>query len=127
MFKIGSIFNHVILMTLSILMVFPLLWMFISSFKPSIEIIDANFHLLPKNWTFANYAKIFQELPIATAYLNSLFVCGVVTISVMITSCLGGYLFSKQNFKGRDTLFMIVLCSLMVPPQIIIIPLYLFE
>ena len=106
-------------------MVFPLIWMLVSSFKPSIEIIDSNFYLLPKNWTLQNYVNIFEQLPILRAYINSLLICGFVTLSVLFTSCLGGYLFSKQKFKGRDLLFMIVLSSIMIPPQIILIPLYI--
>lgn len=125
MFKIGSIINHAFLLVISFIMVFPLLWMIISSFKPSIEIINTDFHLLPEKWTFENYIKIFDELPIGTAYLNSILVCTVVTFFVLLTSSLGGYLFSKLEFKGRDFLFMIVLGSIMVPPQIIIIPLFL--
>ena len=125
MFKIGSVINHIFLLGLSIIMVFPLMWMIISSFKPSLEIINNDFHFLPEKWTFENYIKIFNELPIGTSYINSLLVCTIVTFFVLLTSSLGGYLFSKLEFKGRDFLFLIVLGSIMVPPQIVIIPLFL--
>jgi multiple sugar transport system permease protein len=98
--------------------------MIFSSFKPSIEVISVDFHLFPKEWTLRNYVNVFKDVNMERGYLNSIIIASVVTVSVLITATAAGYLFSKLKFPGRDLLFFIVLGSIMVPPQIVLIPLY---
>jgi multiple sugar transport system permease protein len=116
---------HLILIIGSFLMIVPFLWMIISSFKPNIDIISINFQLFSSNWTLENYQKIFREMPIFRAYLNSLFVAAVATFFTVLSSSAAGYLFAKLKFRARDALFFIVLGSIMIPAEIVIIPLYL--
>jgi multiple sugar transport system permease protein len=117
-------FLHLVLIILGLAMIFPLLWMVFSSFKPSLEVISVEFHLLPRTWTLRNYVSVFQELSMGRGYLNSLIVAGCVTFFVLLSATASGYLFAKLKFKGREALFLIVLGSVMVPPQIVLIPLY---
>ena len=121
----SKFFLHLVLIILSLIMVFPLIWMVFSSFKPSLEVISTEFHLFPKTWTARNYTKVFDELKMGRGYLNSLIVAVSVTFFVLVSATAAGYLFSKLKFKGRDALFFAVLGSVMVPPQIVLIPLYL--
>jgi len=116
---------HLILIVGSFLMIVPFLWMMISSFKPNIDIISINFQLFSSNWTLDNYQKIFSEMPIFRAYLNSLFVAAIATFFTVLSSSAAGYLFAKLRFWARDALFFIVLGSIMIPAEIVIIPLYL--
>ena len=118
-------FLHLVLIILGLSMVFPLVWMAFSSFKPSLEVISTEFHLLPRTWTLRNYVKVFAEVTMGRGYVNSLIMSGFVTFFVLVSATAGGYLFAKLKFKGRDTLFFIVLGSVMVPPQIVLIPLYI--
>jgi len=117
-------FLHLVLIVLGLAMIFPLLWMVFSSFKPSLEVISVDFHLLPRTWTLRNYEKVFTELSMGRGYLNSLIVASVVTFFVLLSATAAGYLFAKLKFRGREALFFIVLGSVMVPPQIVLIPLY---
>jgi multiple sugar transport system permease protein len=117
-------FLHLVLIIIGLGMVFPLVWMVFSSFKPSLEVISTEFHLLPKTWTLRNYEKVFDELKMGRGYLNSLVVATCVTFLVLLSATASGYLFSKLRFKGREALFFVVLGSVMVPPQIVLIPLY---
>jgi multiple sugar transport system permease protein len=117
-------FLHLVLIILGLAMIFPLLWMVFSSFKPSLEVISVEFHLLPRTWTLRNYEKVFEELSMGRGYLNSLIVAGCVTFFVLLSATASGYLFAKLKFKGREALFLVVLGSVMVPPQIVLIPLY---
>ena len=117
-------FLHLVLIILGLAMVFPLVWMVFSSFKPSLEVISVNFHLLPRTWTLRNYQNVFDQLKMARGYLNSLVVAGCVTFFVLLSATASGYLFSKLRFRGREALFLVVLASVMVPPQIVLIPLY---
>jgi multiple sugar transport system permease protein len=116
---------HLVLIVLGILMVFPFIWMILSSFKPSLEVISVDFHLIPKTWTLRNYQRVFDELNITRGYVNSIIVSTSITFFVLLTATASGFLFAKLRFKGRDVLFFIVLASVMVPPQIVLIPLYI--
>ncbi|MCL4378636.1 MAG: carbohydrate ABC transporter permease [Actinobacteria bacterium] len=106
-------------------MVFPFLWMIISSFKPNLEIISVGFKLFSENWTLDNYIRVIQTLSLNRAYFNSTVIAVVVTVSVIFTSSAAGFMFAKLRFWGRDLLFFIVLGSVMIPSQIVLIPLYI--
>ncbi len=122
---IAKFFLHLILITGGLIMIFPMIWMIFSSFKPSLEVISVDFHLLPRTWTVRNYVKVFHELTMGRGYINSIIVSTAVTFFVLLTATASGYLFAKLKFKGREALFLVVLASIMVPPQIILIPLYI--
>ncbi len=121
----GRFFLHLVLIILGLSMVFPLIWMVFSSFKPSLEVISTEFHLFPQTWTLRNYVKVFDEVTMGRGYLNSLIMAGAATFFVLLSATAGGYLFGKLKFRGRDALFLIVLGSVMAPPQIVLIPLYI--
>ncbi len=122
---VARTFLHLALIAGGLIMIFPLVWMVFSSFKTSLEVISIDFHLLPKTWTLENYAKVFEDLPMGRGYLNSFVVSSVITFLVLLSSTAAGYLFAKMKFKGRDALFFIVLASIMIPPQIVLIPLFI--
>jgi multiple sugar transport system permease protein len=116
---------HLLLIIGSFFMILPFLWMIISSFKPNIDIISVNFRLFSPNWTLDNYTKVISEMPLGRAYFNSILIATVGTVSTIIAASAAGFLFSKLKFWGRDVLFFLVLGSVMVPSQIVLIPLYL--
>jgi multiple sugar transport system permease protein len=116
---------HLLLIIGSFFMILPFLWMIISSFKPNIDIISVNFRLFSPNWTLDNYTKVISEMPLGRAYFNSILIATVGTVSTIIAASAAGFLFSKLKFWGRDALFFLVLGSVMVPSQIVLIPLYL--
>ncbi|MHB8277646.1 MAG: carbohydrate ABC transporter permease [Candidatus Humimicrobiaceae bacterium] len=120
--KIGL---HTILIIGSFFMVLPFLWMIISSFKPNIDIVSVGFKLFSPNWTLDNYRKVLGDMNIGRAYFNSIFVASVATAFTIFSASAAGFLFSKLKFWGRDALFFLVLGSVMIPPQIVLIPLYL--
>lgn len=119
-----KIILHGVLIVGGVIMVFPFIWMVFSSFKPSLEVISVDFHLLPKTWTMRNYVRVFDELKLLRGYANSLIVSACITFSALLTATLAGYLFSKIRFWGREVLFFLVLASVMVPPHVVLIPLY---
>jgi len=125
---IASIFTnttiHILLIIGCFFMIFPFIWMIISSFKPNIEIINIEFKLFSSNWTLENYKRVINEMPIYRSYFNSILVAIVATISTIFGASLAGFLFAKFRFWGKEILFFIVLGSVMIPIQIVIIPLY---
>jgi len=121
---VRNVILHGVLIFGGIVMVFPFVWMVFSSFKPSLEVISIDFHLLPQTWTVRNYVRVFEELKLLRGYANSLTVSALITVSALLTATLAGYLFSKIRFFGREALFFLVLASVMVPPHVVLIPLY---
>ncbi|MEZ3485301.1 MAG: carbohydrate ABC transporter permease [Lachnospiraceae bacterium] len=109
----------------SALMMYPMIWMFLTSFKSNAEIRTNRTKFLPVEWTVEGYLSAFERAPIAGWFVNSMFVTICVTAAVILTSTLIGFIFAKYEFKGRKLLFMLLLATMMVPPQVTMIPRYL--
>ncbi len=105
--------------------VFPLLWMVITSLHMENDLVSKQFHFLPTSPTFANYLKAFKSTYILKWLLNSLIISGVTMILTLIVDAPIAYAFAKINFKGKNVLFWLVMAGMMVPFQVLIIPLYL--
>ena len=80
--------------------------------------------LLPQSWRWQNYVEIFQKQPFARHYANTLLVAGVGTLGNVLISALSGYGFARVRFPGRGILFILLLTALMMPVEVIIIPLF---
>lgn len=103
--------------------ILPFLWIFFASFKgPTDAIFSIPPQLLPHAPTIDNYVRVWNQLPIANFFANSIFV-GVLTtvLNVLITS-LAAYPLAKMKFPGRDLIFYILLATLVVPAQLTYIP-----
>lgn len=105
--------------------VYPFLWMILGAFKTNTDIITEPIQLLPREWTLGGFREVWAESGLARAYANSLFV-GVASVAItLLTSSLGGYVFARLEFPGRQLLFYFVLSTTMVPFITLLIPLYL--
>jgi multiple sugar transport system permease protein len=110
----------------SILMVGPFYWTLVTSFKSREEVLVFPPTWWPKQPTLEHWLSL-GELRIGSFpifFRNSLFVATTITVLVLLTSALAGYVFAKHQFKGRDWLFLGVLSMMMIPFNISIIPLY---
>lgn|SRR5574344_317679 len=115
-------YSFLILIALSMLL--PFLAMLNLSLSQNSEIFKYPPTILIKNITLHNYESVFSQLPITRYFLNSLFVAIITTIGQVIFSALAGYAFAKLKFKGSDFLFFLILVTMMIPPQVNIIPLF---
>lgn len=115
----------VILGIVSLLMLFPMVWMFFTSFKTNADIRINRTSILPQEWTTDGYIKAFTEVPFLRWLFNSICVTGLVTIAVIITSTLLGFIFAKYEFKGKRWTFILLLATMMVPAQVTMIPRFL--
>lgn len=113
--EIGAI--HVILILGGILMILPFFWMFITSIKPSTEILSWPPSFFVKSPTLDSYKIVFHEAPFFRYFLNSLLISTISTLSILITSSLSGFIFAKYRFLGRNILFFIFLATAMIPIQ----------
>jgi len=126
----GRLFVFIIITVLAILTIFPLLWILSTSFKSESEIITGGFHLLPKKFSLETYNSILfdntfaSQVPIFRWFFNSVFVAILHTIIMLIISSMAAYAYARLEFKGRKTLFYILLSTMMIPQSIIIAPLY---
>lgn len=106
-------------------MIFPLLWMFSTSFKTPWEIYDVN--ILPQSFQLSNYEHLLKN----TGFLRWLWVSSVVVIcttaSVLVFDSLVGYTLAKLQFRGKNIIFMAILATLMVPTEMLIIPWYIMS
>jgi len=113
---------HLALGAASLAMVMPLVWAIASSFKPEAEIFAVPPAILPRAPTLENYLTAFQAVPIVSSYLNTITVTVNATVGTLVTSSLAAYAFTRLRFRGRDACFFAVIATMMVPPQITIIP-----
>lgn len=116
---------HLFLGLSSFLMVAPFVWVFLTSFKRSGEIVTETPRLLPTVWTLENYLKLPQVAPFVRFFLNSILVSGVSTLCIALGSAACGYVFAKYRFRGRNVLFALVISTILIPLQTYIVPLYL--
>ena len=105
--------------------VFPLVWMVITSLKLESEVVTRNFTFWPENPTFFNYEKAFTSTYILRWLVNSLFISVFTMVLTVAVDAPIAYALAKIRFKGSNVLFWIVMAGMMVPFQVLIVPLYL--
>lgn len=113
---------YVMLIAGAVSFIYPFLWMGSISLRPISEFHDLG--LFSENFTLANYQAVFDRIPIGRAFINSCFIAGTVTCSVLFFSSLVGYSLAKLQFKGQGAIMAIVMISMMIPGQLTLIPLY---
>lgn len=118
------VFGYVCLIVIAISMLYPFFAMLNLSFVPNGEIFNQGGKLFFSPITTDNYLNVFEKIPMWKYFINSLFVALVTTFGQVLISALSGYAFARLNFKFRDTLFLIILITMLVPPQVNIIPLF---
>lgn len=118
-----TIFWYVILIAIAVITAFPFVWVFFTSFKgPTDPVYSVPPQLIPQAPTLANYERVWNQLPVANFFLNSVIVATTtVGLNLLITS-LAAYPFAKMKFRGRDAIFYLLLATFIVPPQLAYIP-----
>lgn len=122
-FTPGNIIHYLAAIMIVTGMGFPLIWMIYSSLKTNREIF-ANPFALPKNPQFSQFAEAWTEGNLAQFYLNSILVTALSVLLIISLSSLAAYAFARLEFRGRDALYYVFLIGLMLPPQVVVIPLF---
>jgi len=117
----------VILATFSVAMFYPFVWLIFSSFKTGADIVRIPVTLLPQEWTLSAYKMVMDpnRANLPRAYMNSIVVTTATVVSVVFTSSLGGFVFARLSFPGKQYLFYFILSTTMVPFLTLLIPLYI--
>lgn len=117
-------FGYFVLILIALSMLYPFLAMLNLSLVPNGEIFNQGGNLIYTPISAENYVSVFNKIPLWQYFANSLFVALVTTFGQVIISSFGGYAFARLNFKFRDGLFLIILITMLIPPQVNIIPLF---
>ena len=123
--KIYGAIRIVLCLFVLFLIVFPFVWLILSTFKLQKDIIKWPPTIWPKAWTIKNYIKVWSRIPLASYIKNTIIFAGAVSVSSAMLDSLAGYAFARLEFKGKEIIFNIVLLTMLIPFQIIMIPLYL--
>ncbi len=132
--------RSLLLGVIALTMAFPFIWMVATSVKttdPALIALEGASSgifpsdgklfssLFPKVWHWENYRQVFEKVPFARYYYNSLLVALIVTFGQLATSSLAAFAFSRIEFRGRDQLFFAFLATLMIPGSVTIIPTFI--
>ena len=126
---ISNIIYHVLVCAFGLVMIYPLVWMVMSSFKDTNTIFTTATSLIPEKFTLQNYVngwKGFAKVGFGTFFKNSLFISITATIGTVLSSSVVAYGFARCKFPGRKLLFAAMLASMMLPAQVLMIPQYLW-
>jgi putative chitobiose transport system permease protein len=124
--RIQTLIIYSILSAIALVMLFPLLWLISTALKsPTENIWQSPPQLLPSQPTLENFSKVWQFLPFGTYLYNSILV-SVLTVGLNLLFCsLAAYPLARLSFVGRNGIFIAIVSTIMIPFQIVMIPLYI--
>ncbi|GAP07809.1 carbohydrate ABC transporter membrane protein 2, CUT1 family [Anaerolinea thermolimosa] len=122
----GRSFLYLMLVGMTVLMSFPLLWMLSSSLKTLEETNAPGIIWVPAHPTMAAYADLFQNLNFIRSYFNTVFYTALALTGTLASLAFVAYAFSRINWPGRNLVFLLMLSTMMIPPQALIVPQYVF-
>jgi multiple sugar transport system permease protein len=125
--SVNTIIWFVVLLAITAVVLYPLVWLFVATFKPSSEFAQ-NPGLIPENPSFDNYIKVFEGIagtPLWRFFTNSLFIAVMAVIGTLFSSALAAYAFARIRFRGVRVLFAAMIGTLLLPFHVIIIPQYI--
>ena len=123
--KIIKIIFAVLIILFLIIQIYPVIWLFVASVKPTVELSAAPF-AFPKSITLENFSKVLSDGKIGMYMWNSLKVTVISLILIVVLSSTAGYALSKFKVRGTKTIYSFFTFGIMVPVQITLIPLFIF-
>jgi alpha-1,4-digalacturonate transport system permease protein len=122
--RTGQVLVYAALIALSVLVLAPIVWFVLSSFKTNTELAQRPPRLLPHSFGLTNYTEALSQFDFGVYLLNSTVVTVGATLLTLVINSMAAYALAKYNFRGRDLLFLVTLGTIMIPLQIILIPVY---
>lgn len=123
-FSISKLLVYGLLGISSLLSLFPFYWMFVMATSPSSAFNSIPPTLTPGNMLVENFKKVLNQIDFFGSMWNSFVICAIVTIVVLFISSLAGFAFAKFTFRGKNVLFVAILLTMIIPPQLGLIPQY---
>jgi len=122
--RVRTALQYAVAILLTLLMIFPIYWMIVSSLKSSDELLLAVPTLWPQKIMWENYPNVLARAPFALYFFNTLVSTFLMMMGELVMGVLAAYGFSKGKFKYKNVLFMLVLGAMMVPIQVTFVPIY---
>ncbi|MGN0412527.1 MAG: carbohydrate ABC transporter permease [Lachnospiraceae bacterium] len=116
---------NIILLILALIVLIPVIWLTFSAFKMEKEIISWPPTFVPQSFTLENFANVQKRINIVRYILNSTIYAGVTTALAVIVNSMAGFAYAFYDFKGKSAAFLLTLATMMVPFQVIMVPLFL--
>jgi alpha-1,4-digalacturonate transport system permease protein len=120
----GVVVRSTVLVVGAILMLIPIVWAVLSSFKSRTELASRPPSVLPERFGIDNYTGALSSFSFGQYFLNSVIVTVAATVLTLAINSMAAYALAKYNFRGRDFLFLLTLATIMIPLQVILLPVY---
>lgn len=114
--RILTFIKYTFLMVMAIIVLFPYIWMIISSFKSSSEVFDKSV-IFPAEWIWQNYPNAMKSAPFGRFFINSIITSGIIIVAQLLTCSLAAFAFAKMRFRFKNAIFFVFLCSMMIPAE----------
>jgi multiple sugar transport system permease protein len=121
---VSHLFLHTILILLSLLFMFPFIWMLFTALKTPAELLKGTDSFFPENPQWGNFLEAIEAIPFWLYLKNSLVIVVLVMTGTIFSATVTAYAFAKLKWKGRDKWFLVMLATMMIPLQVILIPSY---
>ncbi len=118
---VGQLLVYVLLIAFTVINIFPFYWTMTAGFRPVQDILSVPPVLFSTKFTLENFVEVFRAR-VDLFYLNSIIQVTLAVSGVLFTSSLGGFIFAKFEFRGKEALFKAILATMMVPFAVLIIP-----
>lgn len=109
---------------ISVVVLFPLYWMLVVALSSRSELLGGTLRLWPRELTVQNFERVLAGFPVATWFSNSVAISATVAVLTVLVNLLGGYALAQLKFRGSNVVFLIALTTLMIPVQVIMVPLF---
>lgn len=126
--RFGTVIYHVFVIAFGLLMLYPVIWMILGSFKQKSEILGNNASFLPTVWVWENYANGWKgagKYTFSTYFKNSLIISTLATLGTVLSSTMVSYALARVKFKGRQFWFTCMILTMLLPGQVLMIPQYI--
>jgi alpha-1,4-digalacturonate transport system permease protein len=122
--SVADVSRVTVLTAMALLILVPIVWTVLSSFKTPSELAQRPPSVLPESFSLDNYTTAIQSFNFLTYLRNSVIVVVGATLLTLVINSMAAYALAKYNFRGRNFLFLITLATIMIPLQVILIPVY---
>lgn len=122
---VRRVFLVILLIVVAIVWAVPFVWITVSSLKPESDILTYPIKWIPNPITFEHYFAVLGRFPLARWFLNSVIVSTTTVVVSTAAVCLGAYALARMRFRGRNVVYLTILASFLLPPEVTLVPLYL--
>ena len=117
--------SQTLLTLVAVVMIFPFFWMITTALKPASEVFSVPPRIVGSELRWHNFIDAWNYLPFSRFIINGLVVSGIGTAIVLVSSSLAAFAFSRLHWRGRDGVFLIYLGTLMIPQEVLVVPMFM--